>query len=431
MLNTLRLSFLLFTLTFLLASCERDDEMLQQPDFTIKPSLNFKIESTYDNGWIKSAQYQNIDGSPTEVFEYYENGFIKSAQVYASYPQQHLYMEVSRSEDNLPLESTYYRPDGSVWFTTAYEAGLLRQKTVVDTSGTTVYAYQNGELVSTTFTNAATNSISTTTYDRATDTRHFTVVAGETTLFDQEYPYHETMGAGIDTQTQAPLGNPFGAVESFYLPLYQSFSKSLSWQHDADPISMMLPYRLFDTFYNPGNYFATQFTVATDLYQAVIEQYPVTENGVMMAGGKYEAGIDRLENSFAIRDSLSKVRQADPERYKQKYGDAYLHKVGYGKYFFIIGAVRNLPTDENTQQMIKEAARKKINSLTQEGVELTSEEQKLLAKVWFELKFFSTLKAHTHGIVINSLQDYEHALQEINEADDAVIQLQYKSVDNL
>ena len=74
MFKKLHLSLLLFSLTLLVASCERDDEMLQQPDFSIKPSLNFKIESSYANGWIKNARYQSLDATPTEIFEYYENG---------------------------------------------------------------------------------------------------------------------------------------------------------------------------------------------------------------------------------------------------------------------------------------------------------------------------------------------------------------------
>ena len=146
MFKKLHLSLLLFSLTLLVASCERDDEMLEQPDFSIKPSLNFKIESSYANGWIKNARYQGLDATPTEIFEYYENGYIKSAQVFASYPNQHMYMEVSRSEDNLPLWSKYYRPDGSLWFTTEYENGLPTQKTIIDASATTVYEYANGEL---------------------------------------------------------------------------------------------------------------------------------------------------------------------------------------------------------------------------------------------------------------------------------------------
>ena len=100
-------------------------------------------------------------------------------------------------------------------------------------------------------------------------------------------------------------------------------------------------------------------------------------------------------------------------------------------YFFIIGALRNLPTDEAAQRAIKAAAQKKLNSVTQEGISLTAEEEELLAKVWFEVKFFSTLKSHTNGVVIESLNDYEQALQEINDAEPAVIQLEYRSINDL
>ena len=62
---------------------------------------------------------------------------------------------------------------------------------------------------------------------------------------------------------------------------------------------------------------------------------------------------------------------------------------------------------------------------------ITPKEQEKLNKVWFEVKFFSTLKEHRNGVVINSAGDYENAIEKVNAGELSVIQLKYKSVENL
>ncbi|MDX1603563.1 MAG: hypothetical protein R3209_10860, partial [Salinimicrobium sediminis] len=121
----------------------------------------------------------------------------------------------------------------------------------------------------------------------------------------------------------------------------------------------------------------------------------------------------------------------DPALYKLKYGNEYIEKVGYGKIFFVIGAIRNLPTDSNVADNIKNIARKHMDAMINGSTGITSKEQEILDKVWFEVKFFSTLKEHRNGVVINTTADYENALQKLNAAEVSVIQLQYEPVENL
>ncbi|MCY2687625.1 hypothetical protein [Salinimicrobium sp. TH3] len=130
---------LLFLVTVLLSSCQKEDDV-PQTDYAIGSTSHFELLDQYPNGWIKQGRYQ-LSGNPTEEFEYYENGYIKSAKVYASYPQHHLYMEVSRSEDNKPLWSKYYHPDGELWFETAYNNGLPSIKKVYSEAGTAIHTY--------------------------------------------------------------------------------------------------------------------------------------------------------------------------------------------------------------------------------------------------------------------------------------------------
>ena len=420
---------LLLSATVLLSSCEKE-ENVPQPDYSIGSTSHFELLDQHQNGWIKQGRYQ-LSEEPTEEFEYYENGYIKSAKVYASYPQQHLYMEVSRSEDNKPLWSKYYHPDGTLWFETEYKNGLPSIKKVYSEAGTAIHTYSNGELSTVEFTAADGSSTATTTYNKAAETRNVIITRNGETVLNENYAYREQVGAGIYTNTHVPIANPFGAIENSYYKLNQSYSQAPAWENDADPISFMLPYRLFDEFYNPANYFATRFAVSTELYQSVIEQYPVTERGVLIGGGKYEDGYEAFSNQWEVRDSLAKVYEEDPELYKLKYGNEYVEKVGYGKVFFIIGAIRNLPTDRNLADDIKNIARKRMEAMINGSTGITREEQEKLDKVWFEVKFFSNLKEHRGGVVINSFADYENAIEQMVDGESSVIQLQYESVENL
>ena len=339
-------------------------------------------------------------------------------------------MEVSRNEENMPLGSKYYKPDGELWFETTYLNGLPSVKKIYSEEGTAIYSYTNGELDSIKFT-AADGTSTTTTYNAALQSRNVTIASNGQTILDEDLPYREQVGAGVYTNNQVPVANPFGSTETSYAKLNQSFAQSPSWENDADPIDLMLPYRLFDEFYNPGGYFATNFAVSTDLYQSVIEQYPLTEQGVLIGGGRYEDGFEYFNNEWKVRDSLNKVYAQDPALYKLKYGNEYIEKIGYGKMFFVIGAIRNLPTDLHVANDIKEVARKKMMALFNDQPGITPQEQELLDKVWFEVKFFSNLKEHRTGVVLHSATDYKAAMQQVNDAEVDVIQMLYNSVEDL
>lgn len=431
MLKHLHLSIILCTALFF-ASCEKEED-IPQTDFSIDTTAGFDLESTYANGWIKNASYHLGDGNVTKSFSYYENGFIKEAKIYNSYPAYHLMMEVSRSENNKPQWSKYYNDNGDLWLETRYENGLPKEKIIITEEGTTTYTYADGAISMAVFVAATGDHKSTTHYNTATETRQVTIVKNGETILDETYPFMEKLGAGINNNTHALLGNPFDAVKTSFYNLNQASFFGTSWERNVDPILgyMMYPYRLFDKSYIPTSTFAYEFAVSTDLYQSVIEQYPVTEDEVLVAGSKKVDGYYQMQDSWEIRDSLRTVYNADPALYKQKYGNEYLHKIGHGKLFFVIGAIRNMPTDLGAQQTIKTLARKKLNDITNGTSEFTSEDQQTLDKVWFEVKFFSTLKEHQLGIVLHNNAEYADALKNINDAESTVIQLEYRDVEAL
>jgi hypothetical protein len=434
---------LLLAASVLFSSCEKDD--VPQTDYSIKSTPDFELLSKHQNGWIKKARYQRA-GVPTKEFEYYENGYIKSSKVYARYPQHHLYMEVSRSEDNKPLWSKYYNTKGELSFETKYANGLPLVKKVYSEEGTAIHNYTDGQLSSVQFTAADNSSTCTTTYNAAARSRYVSITNNGQTILEQEYPYQEQVGAGFYSNTDIPVANPFDALKTKYNDGGKSLLSSNSWEEDADPLELILPYRLPDSFRDEGRGFTTKFAISTDLYQTIIEQYPVTEKGILLAGGYKITGYDYFDPSFNVRDSLDKVHAENPTQFELKYGKEIVEKVNYGKTFVVVGALRNLPTDEKAANKVKEIALKrlyelrdntitimkgdKISFIQGEKISLTAEEREILNKVWFEVKFFSNLKQHRNGLVLNSTEEYKSAIEAVNAAEPSVIQLAYRAVNH-
>lgn len=442
---------LLLAVTVLLSSCQKDDDG-PQTDYSIKSDPHFELISQHSNGWIKEAKTNtNLDiGSwTTEEFEYFENGYLKSAKLYRIDPVYHLYMEVSRSEDNKPLWSRYYTPGGEVWFETEYENGIVAVKKVYSQDGTALHNFTNGELTSVEFTASDKISTTTTTYDANTGTRNIQITSNGELIFDEEYPYQEQVGTGFYTNTNVPVANPFDLTETVYRDRNwgESFLSTGDWEPEADPLKeLMFPYRSPGAFYENGRGFDTKLAVSSNLYQSIIEQYPVTENGILLAGGYDLEGFDEFSPTFIISDSLAKVRDEDPELFEVKYGQEIVAKVKYGKTFIVIGVIRNLPSNDEAAERIKKIAKKRLNELRgntitimkdnkidllqDEPLSLTAEERELLNKVWFEVKFFSNLREYRNGLVIDSFEKYEMAIEAVNDAEPEVINFEYRLINS-
>lgn len=421
---------LLLAVTVLLTSCQKDDN-IPHTDYSIESDNYFQVISNYPNGWIKEAKHVDYLDRPDDEFEYYENGNIKSAKIYSSTEQQHLYMEVSRSEDNKPLWSKYYTPEGDLWFETEYENGLALEKKVYSEKGTSVYSYENGDLVSVDFTRADISGTSSTVFDKTAGTRTVTIKKGGETILEEVYPYTESTGATILTNNQVPLATPFSNTEGNYRKINESFSTSPIWKHDADPIEEVYPFRyFFDPYYDQST-FATKFAVNTELYQSIIEQYPITEDEVLVLNHKYKEAKSGFLPPSEERQSLTEEMEQDPSLFQLKYGNEYVEEVYYGKVIFMIGALRNMPTGDKATKKIKNLARKKMDFILDGKDQLTAEEQEILDKVWFEVKFFSTLKAHRNGIVLNNNDDYNVVIQEFQNSESSIIQLEYAPFENM
>ncbi|WP_424493371.1 hypothetical protein [Salinimicrobium sp. GXAS 041] len=423
---------LLLAAALLFSSCEKDDAV-SETDYSIEPDTYFELISQHPNGWIKEARYNDLhlgEEVPKDEFEYYENGYIKWAKVYSHYPKQHLYMEVSRSEDNKPLWSKYYTPEGDLWFETQYTQGLPSQKKVYSEEGTAVHTYADGDLISVEFTTVNDEAGSTTVLDKASATRKVTITKDAEIILTEEYK-DEDFGDGVLTGHHVPLANPFETTEGSYRKTEESFFHSPTWKNNLDPIEYIYPYRHFSEVYVPGPNFATKFAVSSDLYQSVIEQYPVTEDDILVQSYKYVEGNSSFLPNFEESRALKEEMEQNPTLFELKYGNEYVEKMYFGKTILVIGALRNIPTGEIAAKEIKELAQKHMNAIVSGNNALSTEEVNILNKAWFEVKFFSRLKMHHNGLVLNTTEDYETAVQEVLDAESSVLQLEYAAYEHL
>ncbi|WBL26887.1 hypothetical protein [Zunongwangia sp. HGR-M22] len=421
---------LLFAVTLLLSSCQKDDNF-PQTNYSIESDDFFQIISKHPNGWIKEAKH-GLD-NPYDSFEYYENGYIKSAKIYSSYPQQHLYMEVSRSEDNKPLWSKYYTSEGDLWFETVYENGWASEKKIYSEKGTSIYSYEEGDLISVDFTRADNSGKSSTVFNKTEGTRTVTIKKDGEIILEALYPYTENTGAAMLTNNQVPLGNPFANHDENYRKINEDFFHNATWQYNADPSEDIPPFRNFYewNWYVPNNIFATKFAVNSELYQSIIEQYPITEDQVLTLNLIHEEGVRGFRPSYEESLSLTEEMEKDPSLFELKYGNEYVEAIYYGKIIYVVGALRHMPTDKNTADEVKHLAQKKMNWIVDWNNPLTAEEQEVLDKVWFEVKFFSTLKQHRNGIVLNNAEDFATLSQDVENSESSIIQMDYAAFEHL
>ncbi|MDN3593607.1 hypothetical protein [Zunongwangia endophytica] len=419
---------LLLAVTVLLSSCEKDDNF-PQTNYSIESNDFFEIISKHPNGWIKAAKHGQ--DNPNDSFEYYENGFIKSAKIYSSYPKQHLYMEVSRSEDNKPLWSKYYTSEGDLWFETVYENGWASEKKVYSEKGTSIYSYEEGDLISVDFTRADNSGKSSTVFNKTEGSRTVTIKKDGETILEEVYPYTDNTGAAMLTNNQVPLGNPFANSDGNYRKINGSFFRNATWQYNADPSGNIPPFRNFYEFHFPDNIFATTLAVNTEIYQSIIEQYPITEDQVLTLNLTHKEGVRGFRPSYEESLSLTEEMEENPSLFELKYGNEYVEAIYYGKIIYVVGALRNMPTDKNTADEVKHLAQKKMNWIVDGKNPLTAEEQEVLDKVWFEVKFFSTLKQHRNGIVLNNAEDFATLSGDVENSESSIIQMDYAAFEHL
>lgn len=425
--SLLALSLVACLLTF--SACVDDPEPDPGPDFGIYTSTSFIVEETHDNGWVKYARQLFFDGSTRSEFEYYENGYIKTAIVYSDYPEYHKYMEVSRDIENRPISSTYYNEDGSINASFEYENGLLTQKTVNSDNGSAVTLFENGQISSIKYTTE--DQAMTTDIVYTNNAREITISNSEEVAYNGLSPIETALGEGAHSFSNLALVNPFAGQSFSVSNVLSSSSSSIKWENTLKPTDFVPVARLYKSFQNEYQPFHTDFAINTDTYREIIEQFPVAEDQILIGG--YQSVKDQLslQISFEARENIKNEREADINVFTQKYGNEYNNTSYRGKYLFMVGVLRNLPSDETLRDQIKDIAYNKAYDLTSGTSTVSEADQELLDRVFFELRIFTSAMDDLRGKTIASFEDYESVVQELESSESEIVQRQYQSYDYL
>lgn len=416
-------------LALIACSDDPESEPSLSPDFSIRSSTLLDVEETFDNGWIKYARRLFFDGRTRSEFEYYENGYIKTATVYSDYPEYHKYMEVSRDINNKPIVSTYYNADGSIDARFEYIDGLLSMKTVNADNGTTITSFKNGQISKSTFTSSDQTYVTSVVFN--TNSREITTTKSGEIIHNAILLLETLLGEGADSFTNLSMSNPFPEQEQNSANILMSYSESLDWEERIYPTQYIPEYKLYKSSQYLSQPFQTNVAVSTDAYREIIEQFPTSEDQVLIAGSLFVKEQQSLVISFETRETVKNQKNDDIEAFKSKFGNEYNHIAYTGKYLYTIGVLRNLPNDPQLRYQLKQIAYNKARHLTSGTSNISKEEQALLDRVFFELKIFTSAMDDLRGKTIESFADYEQVVQELEASESKIVQREYQTFDHL
>ncbi|WP_420316203.1 hypothetical protein [Ekhidna sp.] len=416
----------------LLVSCSNDDSPIEvTSDFTINSTDNFQIESSHENGWIKEAtMYSDLTGLKISEFEYHENGYIKHCKSYShgglSTDNHYLNMEVFRDENNLPTQSIYYNPDGSVQAEITYEEGLIKEKKIYKNDQSTICSYVDGR-IQVVVSDLEAGQVEMT-YNYIDNVKNIKVIKQGDVEFESEISLLSDGGEGISTIDNHARSNRFVKENSSINILNSTFTTSSDWEGFFEPEKIMpipLIYSESNFFGLLNGYFSHEF----DAFRMMVEEFPVFEDDYILSKFNIQSEEVSFNPSIASSEEVKMEMSANLVDFELKYGDEFLRKKIIGKYGFTIAVLRNLPSDPVLRSEIKNLAYKKVGSILG-SEDLTTDEDILLSKVFFEYKFFSPVLG-INGKVLTSNTDYEIGIDLINNNQEYTIQKIYKAYDLL
>ncbi len=424
-----KLSLLICALA-LITSCGKD-KVDPEPDLSINSSDNFEIISKYGNGWIKEAVKKNPSGTTKSAFEYHENGYIKRANIYRSVPQHYLFSTLERDEINQPLSSKYYYPNGDTFLSIVYENGQPSSKTLYSENGnTTISQYQNGRISTIEKEDAVSGQITKVEYSYSDQKRTLTIKSGDNVLHNEELSLSEDLGSGLNTNEDLALSRFIPYQTPNEINISSAQSSSFSWKRTIDPFDSFIPAPVvYDKWLQPKTAaIDVKFIANGNIYRSIAEQYPFVEKRALLLGFLAVDKKYTLSPEIATKEDIGKQLRDNLEQFTNLYGDEFNHEKFSGKYFLAVATLRNMPTDTKVSEQIEEIARKHALWLVtgESFYNITDTEKELLSSVFFELKVHSSLLNNVNGIVISSYEDYEEAVETVNNAPSDIIQWGFK-----
>lgn len=416
---------------FLFSSCDSDDENQEAaPDFSINSTGEMDVIAFHDNGWIKEGVKKDGLGNTVMIFEYHDNGYIKSCKVYEPWPNHYLYAELERDEYNLPVSSRYFYPDGTDQMNITYKEGVISSKVIVTEDGNIAeFFFEDGQLSGIEQFEANTNNSIKVWYDY--DAGHKTIEFMNSGSIENEVqlPVSDELGCGINTNEDMMLTNFLKNETIKEENVFKSFSTSLVWESELDPHKIIPAPVVYGKWSGPRTRDNdTRFVSESDIYRSVAEQYPFAESKILVSGFNAIKESYYIYPELSTREELGDLLEQDHADFNRRYGDEFYHEQFYGTYQLNVGVLRNLPSDQQVRSAIETIARKYMSYLISgnDDDKLTSDEQDMLSKVFFEMKVHSPALDNINGEVILSHKNYLAAEKKIEEAADVIVQKVFK-----
>lgn len=417
--------YLLFAWAGGLLSCNKDEVEAPEPDFTIESTSSTEVIESYPNGWIKKANYYQ-GGDLAAEYELHANGYVKTCNRYftdLTSPafNRYLGIKVERNEDNQTVSSEYYYPDGSPYASFTYNNGQLEEKKVY-VNGLATFTYTDGQVQRITYDKGDSPHRVEVMYNYPANTRSYTIYESDMLVYtiDEHIPdnalgYGYLRGSFVPTQLSYDVNEPH----------YRSINTQTIEGQNLEP-EVFVPEDVIPQFLS----IQKEMNILYPLHPAMIVNTDVYRNSVeqFLPGEEvFQLHTNSVNHSYSAPISYLPAKQADEseEVYHLKYGDFFHRTVYYGKYFFITGVLRNMPTnDPELREKLEQVASKKMAGIFLSDISMTSEEEALLGNVFFEIRAFSNTPGYEAGAVLNSYQDYEQFLSKYETAEGVI---QYKS----
>jgi hypothetical protein len=414
-----------------LSSCD-DTPTSPAPDFGIVSTETFKVLETYENGWIKRAEQYNTNNKILREFSYYQNGYLERYKLYRERLQNHqavttLYLEHERTEADQPIRSKYYDVNGNLFAELLYSDGLLASKVIHYKDTKTTWLYQQGSIQSVEKADSQTGETALVTYDYSANKRFIKISVPGKSERIVEAPLRRDLGTGFNATDDILLLNILGENSEFSVTTINHSSwTSLSRETAVDVNELgFAPIEYYDLendfvakFGSLNEAYAMKNLLNSNFNRSWMEQYPFTEGTVLIAKSR------SIESQYRLKDNLlddviastKNLRAMYAEDFERLYGDGYVTKFHTGKTLFIIGTIRNLPSDPTLRGQVLDAAEKYANDLMNDQNTVTQEEKNLLSRVFFQLKAHSNL-LEANGRILKSYADYNDVVDMIDTAD--------------
>lgn len=416
---------------FLFSSCDSDEENQEAaPDFSIKSTGEMDIIAFHDNGWIKEGVKKDGLGNTVMIFEYHDNGYIKSCKVYEPWPNHYLYAELERDEYNLPVSSRYFYPDGTDQMNITYKDGVIASKVIVAEVGDIAeFYYEDGQLTSIEQFDADNNNSIKVWYDYDAKRKTFEFINSGSVESEVQLPLSDELGCGINTNEDMMLTNFLENETIKEEQVLKSLSTSLVLENELDPLKIIPAPIVYGKWAGPRTRDNdTRFVSEGDVYRSIAEQYPFAESKILVSGYHEVKGSNYIYPEISTREELGSLMEQDASGFNRQYGDEYYYQQFFGNYQLNVGVLRNLPSDQQVRSEIETIARKYMSYLISgnDDDKLTSDEQDMLSKVFFEMKVHAPALDNINGEVILSHKNYLAAEKKIEEAADVIVQKAFK-----